>query len=107
MYQLLQNSLQVENLIMLIYGAAFLISLLGSTLHWVKRYTREQTSRNFLQYLKDFKLYTIASLGAVITSVAATLGSMGDVDLSSPLLISLLLSNGYTIDSVINKDEDS
>ncbi len=92
---------------MTIYFLSVLVSLGGATFHWLKRYMREQTSRNLWQYLIDFKTYSLMSLGAVLASVGTVLSIVPDPDFSNPAFISHLLLGGYTIDSVVNKDEDS
>lgn len=89
---------------MTIYLLSLLIALAGSTLHWAKRYTRNQTHNNLLNYMMAFKSHTVASLGAILASVGVV-ASSGILDLHDPAMVSNLILGGYAIDSAINKDQ--
>jgi hypothetical protein len=92
---------------MTVYLLSILIALVGSTLHWAKRYARDQTSRNLFQHLSDFKTYTLMSFGSVLAAVGGILTIIPDTAFDNPVFISQLILSGWTIDSALNKDMDS
>jgi hypothetical protein len=85
------------------YLIALAIAFFGATFHWFKRYTRNQTNSSLIEYITAYKGYTMASIGSIMTTVGALLGS-GHLDISNPSTISSLLLGGYFLDSGINKD---
>lgn len=90
---------------MFIFIQAIAIALIGLVVHWLKRFKRKQTGHNLLKYLRLEAGYTVMSLAGIVIS-ASTIVAAGNVDISDPQVIAMLVMAGYTSDSVLNKAAD-
>ena len=79
----------------------FIIALLGLGLHWFKRWLRDQTTYNFIDYMRINPKHSISSVTSVFVAIM-TMQSTGLLDLS-PMVIANAFLAGYGIDSMVNK----
>ncbi len=83
-------------LVMLVFGG------FGLTCHWLKRWAKRQTTKDFLIYMRTNRK---SSIGSVIGMVAAVfaLAPGADVPLTIATLASAWLA-GYSADSILKNE---
>lgn len=79
-----------------------LIGLLGAIAHWFNNYAKGKTENGFVAYLKSNSTNTISTFISILVS-SLTLYQTNPPTFSISLLITTFLA-GYSLDSVINKD---
>lgn len=89
------------------YGQALLalgVTIMGMCCHWLKKWLRDQTDVDFIDYI------VAVNPGATISAVVSSIGtvmlmmSTGQIDPSSAVGVATLFATGYTFDSAVNSD---
>jgi hypothetical protein len=96
------NILQSGPVIFLIF---LFVATIGALCHWVKQWTRGQTTANLRDYLLGEPKHTLGSICSLVGAVAVMMSS-GHIDVLSANTFGELLLAGFTIDSAVNKAPD-
>jgi len=89
------------------FAVFFVVGAIGMLSHWLKRHLRRQTTSTLFEYLfVNHARYTWSAVMAYVGAVfALALGGMSDF--GSTEALGLAWTTGYSVDSLVNKDNEA
>jgi hypothetical protein len=90
----------------LILLGIMLVGFAGIAGHWLNRWQQGRTQNGFLEYMKEYKWNSLASLSANLGASFTVYASIPPDILPKQLILTLigLYTAGYALDSKINKE---